>query len=143
MLIRSATVEDKGAIAELLRQLDYEMPAELLARKIELLNAHPDALLLVAEDEGEVQGFISLHFIPQVALAGDFCRISYFCVGEGARSKGVGNLLEAAAMRAAVARRCDRIEVHCHARRSRAHEFYDRQGFEESPKYLIKRLPVT
>ena len=90
MLIRSATVEDKGAIAELLRQLDYEMPEEQIARKIDLLTSHPDALLLIAEDEGGVQGFISLHFIPQVALDGDFCRISYFCVGEGRAQQGCG-----------------------------------------------------
>jgi hypothetical protein len=37
-------------------------------------------------------------------------------------------------------RGCDRMEVHCHSRRVRAHAFYGRQGYEESPKYLIKKL---
>jgi GNAT superfamily N-acetyltransferase len=37
-------------------------------------------------------------------------------------------------------RGCDRIEVHCHSRRTDAHRFYSRQGYEESPKYLMKRL---
>ena len=36
-------------------------------------------------------------------------------------------------------RGCDRIEVHCHERRVDAHRFYYRQGYEESPKYLMKR----
>ena len=140
MIVRSATVHDKDAIVKLLCQLDYPVTEDLVAQQIGRLLAHPDALLLVAEDGAQVQGFISLHFIPQLPLEGDFCRISYFCVGDGARSAGVGRRLEAAAVEAATARNCDRIEVHCHARRTRAHEFYARQGFEESPKYLMKRL---
>ncbi|MGD1898260.1 MAG: hypothetical protein ACFB16_15050 [Phormidesmis sp.] len=30
---------------------------------------------------------------------------------------------------AANQRQCDRIEVHCHIRRSRPHSFYERQGY--------------
>jgi GNAT superfamily N-acetyltransferase len=37
-------------------------------------------------------------------------------------------------------RSCDRIEVHCHSRRTDAHRFYERQGYEESPKYFTKSL---
>ncbi|WP_139803611.1 GNAT family N-acetyltransferase, partial [Cronobacter sakazakii] len=82
----------------------------------------------------------SLHFIPQLALKGDFCRISYFCVSSNARSKGIGRLLESEGETLARARGCDRIEVHCHSRRSDAHRFYYRQGYTESPKYLCKSL---
>jgi hypothetical protein len=32
------------------------------------------------------------------------------------------------------------MEVHCHTRRTRAHEFYARLGWVESPKYLVKKL---
>ena len=35
-----------------------------------------------ASRDGGVQGFIGLHFIVQLALPGDFCRITYFCVSE-------------------------------------------------------------
>ena len=41
-----------------------------------------------------MQGFIGLHFIVQLALPGDFCRITYFCVSEAARGLGVGRELE-------------------------------------------------
>ena len=73
-----------------------------------------------------MQGFIGLHFIVQLALPGDFCRITYFCVSEAARGLGVGRELEETAAR--LARGCDRIEVHCHERRVDAHRFYYRQG---------------
>ncbi|MCY1247855.1 Dihydroorotate dehydrogenase [compost metagenome] len=62
------------------------------------LLTHPDVWLRVAvDDEGRLLGFIGLHFMAQLALPGDFCRITYFCVGDAARSAGVGRELEAAA----------------------------------------------
>ena len=54
------------------------------------------------------------------------------------RGSGVGRALEEAAAALALGRGCDRIEVHCHERRADAHRFYYRQGYEESPKYLMK-----
>jgi len=140
MFVRPAVVEDKDTISSFLTQLDYPGTESFVGEKIERLLAHPDAVLLVAQDANQVVGVISLHFIPQLALSGDFCRISYFFVGEGTRGKGLCDFLEAAAIQEAVRRGCDRIEVHCHSRRTRAHEFYFRQGFEESPKYLMKML---
>lgn len=140
MLIRTATTSDAAAIAQLLTELDYPGTEAFIADKITQQLVHPDALLLVAAEGEQVLGFISLHFIPQLALRGDFCRISYFCVASTARSRGVGAQLEARAEFEARARSCDRIELHCNARRVQAHKFYQRQGYEESPKYLLKRF---
>ena len=95
---------------------------------------------MAVDDVDNVVGFVSLHFIPQLGVKGDFCRISYFCVDRQSRSVGIGKQLEAAIVEAAKQRQCDRIEVHCHARRNRAHGFYARQGYSEDPKYLLKRL---
>jgi GNAT superfamily N-acetyltransferase len=139
-MIRTATVGDADALCQLLAALDYPGVEAFIGARLEQLLAHPDARLLVAEQDGRVLGFISLHFIAQLALAGDFCRISYFCVDARARSLGVGAALEDACERLARERGCDRIELHCAQRRSDAHRFYFRQGYEESPKYLLKRL---
>ena len=57
-----------------------------------------------ASRDGGVQGFIGLHFIVQLALPGDFCRITYFCVSEAARGLGVGRELEETAAAGARAR---------------------------------------
>jgi GNAT superfamily N-acetyltransferase len=138
-MIRLAQLTDTEAIRALIVQLDYEPPAEL-EEKIRRLSNHPDEVLLVYELDAEVVGFLSLHFIPQVALNGDFARISYFAVKDTARGQGVGQQLEAHITQLARERNCDRIEVHCHTRRADAHRFYERQGYEESPKYFIKRL---
>jgi GNAT superfamily N-acetyltransferase len=141
-MIRRAQPADTEAIRALIAQLDYDPPANL-EEKIRRLSAHPDEVLLVYELEAEVVAFLSLHFIPQIATTGDFARISYFAVKDSARSHGIGDQLEAYITQLARERNCDRIEVHCHTRRTAAHRFYERQGYEESPKYFIKRLNNT
>jgi GNAT superfamily N-acetyltransferase len=138
--IKSPSVSDATAIAGLLHALGYPGTELFIERRIRQLLSHPDEALLIAADNGKVVGVISLHFIPQLALSGDFCRISYLCVSEEARGQGVGALLETHAVKLAQQRGCDRIEVHCHARRTDAHRFYNRQNYVESPKYLCKTL---
>ena len=138
-MIRSAQTRDINGIRTLIAQLEYDPPADL-EEKLRRLAADPDEALLVYELDREVVAFLSLHFIPQIALAGDFARISYFAVKDSARSHGIGLELEAYVTRLARERNCDRIEVHCHSRRTDAHRFYERQGYRESPKYFIKRL---
>lgn len=138
MQIRPGEATDSVAIAALLTDLGYPVTPEFVSHSLQRQLTHADAALLVAVENDAVVGLISLHFIPQLALPGDFCRISYFCVGSGARRQGVGTALETAASELAWARGCDRIEVHCHSRREQAHQFYYRQGYIESPKYLVK-----
>lgn len=140
MTIRIATLKDSPAISGLLTQLGYPGTEAFMEQKIKQMEKDSAAELLVYEESEEVLAFISLHFIPQIALEGDFMRISYFAVDESARSKGIGRELEQFSERIARERGCSRIEVHCHSRRVDAHRFYARQGFEESPKYFSKPL---
>jgi GNAT superfamily N-acetyltransferase len=140
ILTRPAQLSDGPAIALLLESLGYPDTGVFIESKLAQQLAHPDAKLIVAVNGTRLLGFISLHFIPQIALPGDFCRISYFCVSENARSAGLGARLEQLAVALAEERQCDRIEVHCHSRRTDAHRFYGRQGYAESPKYLMKML---
>jgi GNAT superfamily N-acetyltransferase len=149
MPIRLATIHDWPAIQQLLVQLEYPDAADLPDTKMErMLNDQAEVLLVYEEarggdilpPSGEVLGFLSLHFSQQIGLERDFARISYFTVDESARSQGIGKELEEHATSLARERNCHLIEVHCHSRRVRAHEFYARQGYAESPKYLVKRL---
>ncbi|GBU11688.1 GNAT family N-acetyltransferase [Enterobacterales bacterium] len=140
MLIRDAIVGDAARVSQLLEDLDYPTAESEVAERIVAMAANLDSRLLVAEEQGEVLGFISLHFIPQIALAGEFCRISYLCVSSNSRGGGIGQQLVDEAERLSMVRGCDRMEVHSHTRRVRAHQFYDRAGYEDSPKYLIKKL---
>ena len=140
MVIRKAVIEDWKQISSLLDQLDYSNTESFIKEKLEVLLRNPNEELLVFEESNQVIAFISMHFIPQLALKGDFARISYFAVDQHIRSKGLGRKIEEYCTNLAIEKNCDRIEVHCHSRRTDAHRFYMRQGYSESPKYFIKML---
>ena len=142
MAIRNADSGDINSIVLLLEQLGYPDTGKFMEAKLQRMISHADEELVVYEENSEVLAVMSIHFIPQLALEGDFARISYFSVDSGARNKGIGNLLEEYCSRIATARNCDRIEVHCNERRTDAHRFYYRQGYKEAPKYLIKTLII-
>lgn len=139
MSIRTANINDAANIRSLLNQLGYLTQLEGLTDKIVRLINHPDQSLIVYDD-GSVKAVMSIHFTPQLGLEGDFAIISYFAVDEAARSEGIGLKLEDYCVQLAKDRNCDRIQVHCHIRRTEAHRFYERQGYQESRKYFIKKL---
>ncbi|HYK74156.1 MAG TPA: GNAT family N-acetyltransferase [Pseudoneobacillus sp.] len=141
MGLRTANVGDWKGISLLLNQLEYPDTETFIKQKIATLVMDPNEELLVYDEDERVIALISIHFIPQLAVKGDFARISYFAVDTNIRSKGIGRKIEEYCTDLATKRNCDRIEVHCHSRREDAHRFYMRQGFTESPKYFIKMLP--
>lgn len=143
MGIRKVKKEDYKQIALLLTQLDYPDTEPFIKEKIEILIMDPNEELLVFEENKNIIALISVHFIPQLAVKGDFARISYFAVDKSIRSKGIGRKIEEHCNDLAIKRKCDRVEVHCHSRRIDAHRFYIRQGFTESPKYFVKMLPQS
>ena len=140
MSIRNASLDDHTAIRKLLDQLEYPGAEHFLLQKMIRIQNDPAAALLVYESDGKILAFIAINFITQLALEGDFARISYFAVDQSARGETIGRQMEAYCEQLARNRHCDRIEVHCHERRTDALRFYQRQGYTESPKYLIKSL---
>lgn len=140
MVIRKAVIEDWKQISSLLDQLEYSNTESFIKEKLEVFLRDPNEVLLIFEENNQVTAFISMHFIPQLALKGDFARISYFAVDQHIRSKGLGHKIEEYCTNLAIEKKCDRIEVHCHSRRTDAHRFYMRQGYSDSPKYFIKML---
>lgn len=143
MPIRTAALSDAQAINRLLTQLDYPGTQDFLEVRLSTMLRDPAETLLVWEEPDNpprILGVLSLHFLPQLALRGDFARISYFAVDDITRSRGIGRAMEEEATPLAREHGCVLVEVHCHSRRTRAHGFYARQGYIESPKYLIKRL---
>jgi len=140
MNIRKAELKDASAIQILMEQLGYPTEEGFMSKKLESFLDRPDHRDLVCEIEGKVLGFISIHFIPQIAFEADYAVISYFVVDDDSRSLGIGKALEEHCTALAVERKCKRIMVHSNARRTDAHRFYLRQGFVEYPKDFVKFL---
>lgn len=140
MPVRKALLADNEAIEDLLAQLDYPGTRGFIQQKMEMIFQNPLVTLLVYELEGKVVAFMVLELLIQLGLQGDIARIGYFSVDHHCQSMGIGREMEQYAEQLAREKNCDRIEVHCHERRKDAHRFYYRQGYVESPKYLMKLL---
>lgn len=140
MLIREAQLEDGEDLTRLLDQLGYPDTDGFIEDRIRALSDDKDSGILVCLWENRPVGFLAYHLFLQLGLEGGFCRIAYFCVDEMYRGRGVGEALEAEIVRIATKKKCDRIELHCSEHRARAHGFYQKLGYRESPRYLMKSI---
>ena len=67
-------------------------------------------------------------------------RISMMVVDEKLRNRGIGAVLVAAAEQALAAQGCYMVEVTSHVRRTEAHRFYERIGYQRTSVRLAKEL---
>ena len=140
MTIRTAEVKDAREIKILLEQLGYLTEEIMVQRRLEVLSSNREHMDIVYELDHRVLGFLSLHFIPQIAFDAEYLVVSYLVVDERTRSKGVGAALEEYAVKVARERNCRRILLSSNARRTDAHRFYIRQGYELYQKAFVKYL---
>jgi N-acetylglutamate synthase-like GNAT family acetyltransferase len=140
MNIRNATYRDAPAIRLLLEALGYNTSISLLVNQLETLFGRPDHHVFVYEQHKEVVGFISIHYMPQLAFDGELAFISYLSVDENVKDQRIDKALEQYVTQQALKRKCDRIQVHCMDWRTPAHHFYEQQGYQEYPKFYTKRL---
>ncbi len=140
MAIRNAWIADCEVIRELLNQLGYSQPVEIIKEKLDKLISNPEDEVYVYEENNTVLGFITAHFSVQLAFEGDFCEIGYLVVDENVRSKGVGKQLEEYVTQVAQRKGCSRIMVFSMSYRTDAHRFYERQGYHQIEKFLEKVL---
>lgn len=140
MHIRKAETGDALRIQALLEQLGYPTENGFIAGRLALFSDREDHFDLVYEQEGIVIGFLSFHLIPQIAFEENYGVISYLVVDENIRSRGVGKALEEYCTALAIEKKCKRVLVSSNIRRTDAHRFYLRQGYEEYQKAFIKYL---
>ena len=137
--IRVARDTDSDAVLGLLAELGYPTEPDALESRLERLDGEPSARMLVADLDGEVVGFASLHVLHLVERP-PLGRLSAIVVTEPARREGVGLALVDRVEREARAQGCDRLEVTSGEWRDEAHAFYRDIGFEETSKRFIKQL---
>lgn len=140
MQIRNATYKDAPAIKSLLEALGYTTRMSILVNQLEMMFGKNDHEVFVYELQKEVVGFVSVHFMPQLAFDGGLVFISYLSVDESVKGHGVEKALEEQVVKEARLRKCDRIQVHCMDWRVPARLFYVQQGYQEYPQYFTKRL---
>ena len=140
-LIRPVIQSDERSVYDLITSLmgfplDREAFHEVFAR-----NLHSESVLYyVAESDGAIVGFGSLHIellLHHVGLAGE---IQELVVHETVRSKGIGAELVSRLEEEAEKRGCVSIEVTTRKRWVDAQRFYKRVGFKNTHVNFTKDL---
>jgi ribosomal protein S18 acetylase RimI-like enzyme len=137
-MIREARPKDAATIAGLIAELGYETSeADVRRRLTQLRKAGEPAL--VADLEGVV-GILTWHVTPVLHRPRPVGRITMMAVAAGARGKGIGAALLAAAEARLNERGCGLVEVTSNMKRLRAHGFYGRAGYERTSYRFMKPL---
>jgi len=138
--IRDATPADSDQLVELVRQLHDERGAELDVQQAR------DAVcacigdrsrdLIVADCDGQVVGYVAVHWIPFPMLRGQEAYVSDLLVRHDWRGHGVGRRLLAVTEDRARARGCVRIMLNNRkTEEAFARSFFAQAGFRERTEY--------
>ncbi len=128
VLIRSATPADAPMITSLTGQLGYAAIDAAVATRLHRILQHRDQLVVVAEADGEVCGWLQAH-ATDVVETGFRCEILGLVVAEHARRKGIGRELIAHAEAWARSLGAETVVVRTNVNRKESHAFYLALGF--------------
>jgi GNAT superfamily N-acetyltransferase len=138
--VRSARSCDALALSALIAQLGYILDAAAVSARLECYSDER-SMVLIAERESEIVGFLSFHAIPLFHENANLGRITAMAIREDCRRQGVGRLLVQAAEEHAIRLSCSRIEVTSGDHREHdAHLFYMAQGYSNDCRRFLKRL---
>ena len=148
MRIRSATAADAADLAALIAggalgptDDDPGDPGTYAAALEEVRNA-PGCDVLVAEVDGAVVGMCQLIVFRHVQHRGGRCaELESVHVRNDLRSSGIGGALVEAAVEAARAAGCYRVQLTSNGARTDAHRFYARHGFAPTHVGFKRSLP--
>lgn len=138
--VRDATPADLPQLVPLLDELGYPVGAEVLADRFARYSAKGEQAL-VAERDDEITGLLTLHVTPVLHRAGPVGRITNLVVAESAHGQGVGRALMDVAEERLWAEGCVLIEVTSNRKRTDAHAFYEKLGYENTSFRFVKTSP--
>jgi GNAT superfamily N-acetyltransferase len=112
----------------------YRAAFEAIARS-------PDNQLFVAVDDGRVVGTFQLTFIPNLTGRGALrVKVESVKVAAARRSQGIGAAMMAHAEMVARGRSARLLKLTSNGKRTDAHRFYERIGYQQSHKGFKKAL---
>ena len=141
MTIRPAAPADVPKLADLTTQLGYPSSLEEVEARLRDLASRPEDAVLVADEEGEVAGWIhvsALHSLEMEPCA----QIQGLVVDASHRGGGIGAALVEAAAEWAAGHGFRTLRVRSNVIRERAHAFYERLGFARTKSQVVLVRPV-
>ncbi|WP_323769054.1 GNAT family N-acetyltransferase [Antarctobacter sp.] len=110
---------------------DVARPDPAYQSAFDAIEADPNHLLVVGEVDGEIAATLLLSFIPGLSRHGAWrAQIEAMRVARTLRGHGMGNELLDWAIEEARNRGCSLVQLTSDRRRTEAHRFYERAGFE-------------
>lgn len=138
-MIRRASTEDVADVAALMAGfrdwLGYSEPSDDSIRAtVAVLLVDPACEYLLAFENGEPVGICQLRYRLSVWTGAPDCWLEDLYVSEAGRGRGLGRALVDAAVEAARARGCKRIELDVNEQNEAAFALYLSAGFAAEPK---------
>ena len=133
--IRAASQDDARDIARLIDELGYPVTADDVEARLGAVEA-----ALVGEVDGKVVACLSISTMTVLHRPAPVGRISMMVVDEALRGRGIGARLVAAAEQYLADQGCQLVEVTSNLRRTDAHRFWERQGYERTSARFARQV---
>lgn len=138
--LRPASPADADRIAALFTEEGYPAAGSTIEVRLERFVAAA-GLVVVAEDAGEILGFVAVHLMPRFEHDDTIARVLALVVEAGARGRGIGHLLMGDVERIARDVGAAFIEVTAGHHRPEARQLYESLDYDATvTAYLRKRL---
>ena len=122
---------DAPIITQLSGQLGYSITEEQTLKNIKTILEHKDHDAFVAEDDGQVIGWIGV--MQSITLESyPHCEVKGLVIDDAYRHKGIGKLLLEKAKEWGRSRGNSKLRLRCNAKRLETHLFYEHLGFKET-----------
>ena len=154
--VRVAEPADVGEMRRLFAALGYDIETDTLAARFHAFVGGGEVALVAvgiasphppneaATPGAKLLGLATLHATPVLHRAGPVGRVTALVVDPDVRGRGIGRALMTAAERWASARGCVLLEVTSNRKRTDAHAFYERLGYEATSFRFARTLePAT
>jgi GNAT superfamily N-acetyltransferase len=140
--IRKATAQDAEQLTSLLKDIGWfdaltsdsvEASTQRVRSQLQRCLADASHSMFVAEaDQGEIKGYVSVHWLPYLFMRGPEGYVSELFVGGSARGAGIGRQLLELVEHEARQRGCQRLSlINLRNRESYRRQFYTKAGWRE------------
>ena len=135
--IRSATMDDSSALADLSTELGYPTsPIQAANRLGVILDSKEHAILVACLADGTVVGWVHVFFALRVE-SDPFAEIGGFIVTEEFRRRGIGRCLLAAVEEWVIQSGITRLRIRSRSNRVDTHTFFERLDFSKSKQQHV------
>lgn len=128
--VRLGRASDAEDVARLTSQLGYDVDVAAVRDKLPRILARPDQHFLVAQIESEPVGWLHAAVWEDIE-AEPFVVIAGLVVDRNHRRRGIGRMLLERAEEWATRQGCHLVRLWSSSTRTRAHQFYERLGYEK------------